>query len=66
MLRFFQTGLTHDFRQKLQFPLCLFLHKMNFEIVVDDHPVSKKSTPKLQQYGIYRVTKLYFSKGFNP
>ena len=51
------------FVKSCKFPLCLLLHKMNFEIVVDDYPVSKKSTPKLQQYGIYRVTNYIFPKG---
>ena len=27
----------------VKFPLCLFLHKMNFEIVFNDHPVRKQA-----------------------
>ena len=31
------------FVKSCKFPLCLFLHKMNFEIVFDDHPVRKQA-----------------------
>ena len=34
------------FVQSCKFPLCLFLHKMNFEIVFDDHPVRKQALLK--------------------
>ena len=55
------------FVKSCKFPLSLFLHKMNFEIVFDDHSVRKQA---LLSYNNIEFTELpdynYFSKGINP
>ena len=52
------------FVRSCNFPLCLFLHKMNFEMVFDNHPVRKQA---ILNYNIeFTVTKLDFSEEINP
>ena len=55
------------FVQSYKVPLCLFLHKMNFEVVFDDQSVRKQA---LLNDNNIEFTELpnynYFSKGINP
>ena len=53
--------ISHDFGQKLQFPLRLFLDKMGLEIMSDDHLV-KRRPPRLYKYGFHVVAILNFFK----
>ena len=51
------------FVKSCKFPLCLFLHKMNFEIMFDDYAVRK---PALRSYKNIEFTELpnqIFPKG---
>ena len=40
---FFVKGLNHDLVKSWNFPLCLFLNKMGFEIMFADHPDRKRA-----------------------
>ena len=51
------------FVKSCKFSLCLFLHKTNFETVIDDHPVSKKRTPKLHDMEFTELPNYIFPKG---
>ena len=48
------------FIKSYKFPPCLFLHKMNFEIVLDDQPVRKQALPN---YNNIEFTIDIFPKG---
>ena len=46
-----------------KFPLCLFLHKTNFEIVFDDHPVRKQALLNYNNIEFTELPNYLFPKG---
>ena len=51
------------FVKSFKFPLCLFLHKMNFEIVFNDHPVRKQALLNCNNVEFTELPNYIFPKG---
>ena len=54
------------FVKSCKFPFCLFLHKMNFEIMFDDHPVRKQALLQYKKIEFIELPNPFFSKGIKP
>ena len=48
------------FVKSCKFPLCLFSHKMNFEIMFDDHPVRKQALLKYKNIEFIELPNPFF------
>ena len=63
----FSKGNPMIFVKSCKFPLCLFSHKMNFEIMFDDHPVRKQALLKYKNIEFIELPNPFFcSKGIKP
>ena len=51
------------FFKRCKFPLSLFSHKMNFEILFDDHPVRKQPLLKYKNIEFTELPNYIFPKG---
>ena len=53
------------FVKSCKFPLSLFSHKMNFEIMFDDHSVRKQALLKYKNIEFIELPNPFFPKGLN-
>ena len=52
------------FVKSCKFPLCLFSHKMNFEIMFDDYPVRKQALLKYKNIKVIELPNPFFFQDF--